>query len=700
MIDSGCGTAPPFRRFILSNTQYRAYKGISGRGNIQMTRFFTHLICALTALVLATSTVIAKPDETYTTAVGFWAPNQPPRANYKIDCTIKLAEEFAVQGNEVIRFVNTTSRPMQTLAITWFRYGKQTLNITANGKPVTLPMPLESFPQDFTLAEPVRPGESLTLQVEFGVSVPDPPEEPNELGPVTDWPRLWWGFSTQDNYEVKLNVPDRYKVATSGRFDHKTGCYHAKALPSFGFWLCKGYEVLEDKTEDMVVRCLYKPENKKCAELLQETAVDVINFYRERFGFYPYRILTIIPGMDRPAGGYPASTSIIVIHGMGRMEEKPELHWRWITAHEIGHQYWSRYVMEKDEPGWLWIGLGIYADREYCRARNLGNQKHQELMDRYIRGVREGLDTTVSRSEEERSKIKFDFNNVVIHGKGFSIISALDCILGKALFDRIYRRCLKEFAGRRLGLYEFRAVCEQESGQDLAWFFDQWVNSNRYLSYEVASKKCVKKGDAYISEIEIRCLGTLKMPVPVEAHFEYGATQRTFTNRLRDLDTIRFESRSPLKDVQLDPDQALPLVVPPPLAGEQELAKAIQDLPWVGAGEKALKVFEKAQKNKMSNAGRWFKLGLTLYDGKYYKEALEAFRNVQAQAQDDVLLDCAGLVWQGHVLDLLERRDEALKCYNEALGKSASLNMRHDQYGIRLNREWVQKRLKEPFSRK
>ena len=73
---------------------------------------------------------------------------------------------------------------------------------------------------------------------------------------------------------------------------------------------------------------------------------------------------------------------------------------------------------------------------------------------------------------------------------------------------------------------------------------------------------------------------------------------------------------------------------------------------------------------------------------------------MQTQAQNDVPLACAGLVWQGHLLDLLERRDEALKCYNEALGKSASLNMRHDQYGIRLNREWVQKRLKEPFRRK
>ena len=694
------GAVLPFGHSMVSNTQYRAYESISGQGCIQLTKFLAHYASALIVLVLTVFASTARPDENHTASPGYWVPREPSRAQYKIDCTIKLAEDFLLQGKEVIFFVNTSSKPMQTFAITWIKHGNQTLRITANGKSVTLPAPLESFPQDFTLAEPIGPGESLTLEVEFGISVPAPPEKPNKIGPVTDWPRLYWGFPSQDDYEVKLEVPEAYTVATTGRFDHKTGRYHAEGVPSFGLYLGKGYQVLEGQAEDVVVRCLYKPGDKKCAELLQETAIDVIKFYREWLGFYPYRILTIIPGMDRPAGGYPAATSIIVIHGMGRMAEKPELHWRWITAHEIGHQYWSRYVMEKDEPGWLWIGLGIYADREYCRARGMGNQKHLEFMARYVKGVRDGHDTTVNRSQEQRSQIKFDFNNIVIHGKGFSIISALDCILGEALFERIYRRCLKEFTGRRLGLHEFRAVCEQESEQDLGWFFEQWVNSNKYLSYEIASKKCEHKGNTYISEIEIRRLGSLKMPIPVAAHFEDGTSQRTFTNRLRDLDTIRFDSRSPLKDVQLDPDQALPLVAAPPSSGEKELVKAIQDLPWVDAGKKALEVFKKAQENKMSNPGQWFKLGLTLYDGRYYEQALEAFRNVQIQAQDDPSRACAALVWQGHLLDLLERRNEALKCYNDALGKSAGLNMRHDQYGIKLDREWVQKRLKEPFRRK
>jgi len=76
MIDLQCGTVLPFRRSTVPNTQCGAYEHIGRQGDIQMTRFFAHLVCALAALVVTTSTSIAKQDETYTTPVGFWAPGQ------------------------------------------------------------------------------------------------------------------------------------------------------------------------------------------------------------------------------------------------------------------------------------------------------------------------------------------------------------------------------------------------------------------------------------------------------------------------------------------------------------------------------------------------------------------------------------------------------------------------------------------------
>ena len=631
--------------------------------------------------------------------VGFWTPRVPPPADYKIDCTLTMPKDIVMQGKETIHFVNTTSLPVQTLAVTWLDEKNQTLTIVANGEPVALPKSDASFPQRFVLSRPVDPGQAVTLEVEFRVSMPGPGEKPAELSHDGWYPRLWWGCDSHANYEVKLNVPEEYAVATSGRLDPASGTYRIEKAPSFGIWLGRQCEVMESQAGDVPIRCLYKPDDKKCAQLLVDTAVDAINFYRERFGFYPYPALVIVPGADRPMGGYPLATSIIVIHGMGRMKDRPESHWRWITAHEIGHQYWGRYVMEKDDPGWLWIGLGIHADREYCRARNLSDDNHRQLLSRYIQGVREGLDTTVSRSQEEKAQIKFDFNNVVIHGKGFAIISALDGTLGKPVFDRICKRCLREFAGRRMGLAEFQSVCEQESGQDLTWFFDPWVNSNKYLCYEIGSQKCDKKDDGYVTEVQVKCLGGLRMPVPVRVDFEDGTSQQAFTNRFHDVDTLRFESTSALRQVRLDPERTLALIIPPPAPNARQISLMIDALAWVGAGEKALEVFKKAKEGRFSDPGGWFKLGLTLYDGKYYQEALDAFSKLPTMPNDDATRTFAAVVWQGHLFDLLGQRDKAVGCYQKALEMPEVDEMRHDQYHMRLNRQWVQTRLKEPFRR-
>jgi len=98
------------------------------------------------------------------------------------------------------------------------------------------------------------------------------------------------------------------------------------------------------------VRAVFTKKGRPCAELLLKTPVDVIAFYRERFGVYPQLSRAIVPGMDYPAGGYPPASGLVVVHGQHRMAERPEAFWRWITAHEIGHMYWGDLVLAQGSP--------------------------------------------------------------------------------------------------------------------------------------------------------------------------------------------------------------------------------------------------------------------------------------------------------------------------------------------------------------
>ncbi len=629
----------------------------------------------------------------------FWVPEDPPRAHYKIDARINLPDN-TVEGKETIILNNNSSKPISLLGVDWSITDLSSIEISIKGKSLphlnAVKKPPISSPLLYSLPKPVKPGSRVKLNVAFsrgGLTGGDR----KEIKLIKWYPRLWRdGLPAHDAFEVKLDIPAGYALAASGLLNKATGYYENEGVRNFGVYLGQDLKTEEREVEGVLITSLFTEEGKECARLCHETAADVVKFYKNWLGFYPFKFLYIIPGASQPMGGYPFASGIVVIHGQERFKKKPLLHWKWITAHEIGHQYWGEYVMDSDTPAWLWIGMGIYADREYTIFRNLGMDKHTGLMNRYLGGVRKHLNTTVDIPRAQYRKIGYDFNNVVIHGKGYSIISALEFVLGKETFEKIYKRCLKDYGRKRLGYKEFWKVCEEESSENLQWFFDQWVRSNKYLSYHIVSKESLEKNGRYLSKIKVESLGSLQMPVPVKAVFEDGSSQVKLTNRFFRVNNLEFESKSRLKEAILNPDNELALLEKPLEATSEELSEIISLLPWTGAGENALRAYKKAKSQKLDHVGHWLKLGLTLFDGGYYKESFNAFEEL-IELNPPKISHFAALVWMGHLQDLFGNREKALEYYNEALRYDTGRTMRHDQWGMKIDRQWIEERLKNPF---
>jgi hypothetical protein len=654
------------------------------RLDMQLFLFLLYLICLIN---------FANGKATSNSNSTFWIPKNPPMAYYKFNCKLDPDKEV-LRGDGTIRIVNTTKNNIYRLAIDWAINDFQSIELKSQGQPVGLlkeyEINLSAPPIVFELNEPLLPAEELELTLTFSMIDSLPAIKgmtilsdglPERMLFRKFLPTLWWGIPTHENYEVKLMVPPGFAVATSGRLDQKTGYYRSESVRSFGLFIGREYQILEADAGETRIRCFYI-DQENYAQLVLETAVDAINFLRNHFGFYPYNILNIVPGSRRSSGGFNLATNMAVLHSIEKFAERTQAWWRTITVHEIGHMYWGEYVMEKDFPDWLWLGLGIYTQREYFRSKKPGpNNPHGYLTD----------------------KLNFNFNGLVKHGKGYSIISALDCILGHQTFDRIVQQCLKKFAGNRLGAFEFQQICEEESQQDLTWFFEQWVGSNKFPSYEIVSQECQENGNGFVSTVFVECLGTLKMPIPLMATFSDGSQQLQFTDRLIDKNVLVFNSASPLKQAVIDPDTVIALVSPPPAPDTYEqmvnLNKKIQNLPWTGAGAQALEAYQKAIETDWKDSMQWFKLVLTLYDGSYYQEALKAIDYTFNLSDGGLMWRFITNVWKGHLLDLLGRREEALAAYQEAMANDPGSPMIHSQYNMKIDKEWVEQRLKEPFKR-
>ena len=130
-----------------------------------------------------------------------------------------------------------------------------------------------------------------------------------------------------------------------------------------------------------------------------------------------------------------------------------------------------------------------------------------------------------------------------------------------------------------------------------------------------------------------------------------------------------------------------------------DLAHKIRALPWTGAESQSPDLFRQAQKQTLPDVWLWFKLGVVLYDGKYYEQALDAFGRVIGSEKSNPTLRFAAHTWRGHMLDLTDHRDDAVAAYKEALKIEKSEPVSHDQYDLVIDRKWVEERLKTPFKR-
>ncbi len=98
------------------------------------------------------------------------------------------------------------------------------------------------------------------------------------------------------------------------------------------------------------------------------------------------------------------------------------------------------------------------------------------------------------------------------------------------------------------------------------------------------------------------------------------------------------------------------------------------------------------------------KVGYALYDHEEYEESLIIFQRLLEIAQNigegQEIPQFVGLIWQGHTLDLLNRREEAVSCYSSAAAMNLEGGWFHPQFGLNYDfTPYATQRMTTPFTR-
>lgn len=378
-------------------------------------------------------------------------------------------------------------------------------------------------------------------------------------------------YQKSSNYNVNISIPVDYEIAASGNIvkadtinDYKHLSTTVNQVPFYGVVLFKDITVKElVSANDILIRSLYFSEDSIWGKRLLNYADNVIKFYLDTIGFYPGKTLTIIPGYPKPYGGWPVCPNVVGVHrGIDEKGDYAETHAEWITAHEIGHQYWGfNHVLEPlDYPQWFGISMGIYTDRLYSREYNIA-KNYNEFMSYYCWGVKKGYNTTIMQTTDSLEKQDFDWNNVIKHGKSFAVLTMLEDEIGEANFSKVFFHILNNCQGVNVTLNIFKNICEEKSNRELDWFFNQWYYSNDSLEYQITDAHLTQKGDSTLTECTVLREGNAVVSM-VEIGFQFENTEMLIksVNGKDTLTRISVITELPVKKILIDPSEKLPVL--------------------------------------------------------------------------------------------------------------------------------------------
>lgn len=90
------------------------------------------------------------------------------------------------------------------------------------------------------------------------------------------------------------------------------------------------------------------------------------------------------------------------------------------------------------------------------------------------------------------------------------------------------------------------------------------------------------------------------------------------------------------------------------------------------------------------------------YDFENYQEALLSFEKMEelTKKENNREMQALALIWQGHMLDLLEKREEAISCYKHVGDMNITDQWAHSQFGLRYEvSAYANERIRKPFQR-
>jgi hypothetical protein len=286
---------------------------------------------------------------------------------------------------------------------------------------------------------------------------------------------------------------------------------------------------------------------------------DTVENMSKRWHPYPWPAAINIAG---PASGmeYPG----IVFDGI-EDKGKPLF---WITAHEIGHDWFPMMVgFDERRDAWMDEGFNTFIDTFESEDFNKGEyapKRDSEFAPGGGNPVDEILPILadpdappiLSRADTVTEKYR---HPVTYFKSALGLVLLRDEILGPERFDPAFRRFIATWAYKHPKPSDFFRFMESESGEDLSWWWRGWYVTN--VTYDVAVTKIAPAKDGG-TLVTVENRDPMVMPVTLRVSYADGSREdirlpaETWIRKV--VSDVPIPAGKAVVAAELDPDHKLP----------------------------------------------------------------------------------------------------------------------------------------------
>ncbi|MFH1219147.1 MAG: M1 family aminopeptidase [Candidatus Eisenbacteria bacterium] len=314
---------------------------------------------------------------------------------------------------------------------------------------------------------------------------------------------LWYPFQFDQmfSFRLKVDVPAGWMAVSQGGLTREYAAkiadkdrlvaVWAEPNPTPELYLVAGKYVRHDDAHNStkIMTYTYEPSDSLCQVYINATK-RYLAMYDRLIGDYPYPKFALVENFWQTGFGMPSFTLL------GDKVIRLPFIVNTSYGHEILHNWWGNSVyVDSDEGNWC-EGLTTYgADylyKEQMSAEQARDYRHHTLIA-FSNYVTERKDFPISEFTERSDAA----TQSVGYGKSLMLYHMLRKSIGDSLFWDSLRAFYARYKFRMASWSDLAKVFSETSGQDLSWFFDQWVKRSGAPSVRLVNSERTRSGGSH-----------------------------------------------------------------------------------------------------------------------------------------------------------------------------------------------------------